>query len=116
MKCVPWSSGKMLTSGVSGKWRRWRLGRPGCRRLERALLLQHLRKLELDDLNGVAIRGLFVARIVDGERVERVAVARRVDLRLDDRQSAPPEEAADPAEQVLLVGQVDGHLQTGLGA
>jgi hypothetical protein len=39
----------------------------------------------------------------------------RVDLGFENRQSAPPEEAADPCKQVLLIGKIDGHLQPGFG-
>ena len=73
-------------------------------------------QLEFDQLDRVAIRRVRVGGVVDRERVERIAVARRVDLRLEDRQPAAAEEAADAREQVLLVGQVDHHLQARLGA
>ena len=45
------------------------------------------------------------------ERIEGIAVPRGVDLRVEDRQPRVSEEAADPCEQLLLVRQVDHHLQ-----
>ena len=75
--------------------------------------LEHARQLELDELDRLAVRRVGIGGIVHRERVERVAVARRVDLRLEDRQAGAAEEAADAREQVLLVGQVDEHLQPG---
>jgi hypothetical protein len=60
--------------------REWKVTKVAARaadgwRLHRPLLLQHLRKLELDDLDGIAICRRF--RRADrgtGERVERIAV------------------------------------------
>ena len=70
-------------------------------------------QLELDALDRLAIGRVGLRRIVHRERVERVAVPRRVDLGVEDRQSRAAEEAADAREQLLLVGQVDEHLQPG---
>ena len=50
-------------------------------------------------------------RADDLEGVERVAVARRVDLGVEDAKPALVEVAADAREQVRLVGRVDQHLQ-----
>ena len=46
------------------------------------------------------------------ERVERITDARRMDLRLQDRQPSTTEESADAREQMLLVGKVDDDLQS----
>jgi hypothetical protein len=79
--------------------------------LERRLQGQPALQLELDVLDGLAIRRQRVGRIVHGERVERVAVPRRMHFRLEDRQSGVAEEAANAREQLLLVGYVDDDLQ-----
>ncbi len=110
---MPLSSGKIWISGVSGKWRSCRGMRPSAGGSSGRGVVERARQLVLDELDRVAIRRVRVGRVVQRERVERVAVPRRVDLRLEDRQARAAEEAADAREQRLLVGQVDEHLQPG---
>ena len=109
---MPLSSGKIRTSGDSGKCFSCRLTRPATGRLERRLLRQQ-RAVSSNSTSWIVSRydALGFGGIVDRERVERIAVARRVDLRFEDRQAAAAEEAADAREEVLLVGKVDHHLQ-----
>ena len=63
-----------------------------------------LGELMLDDADHVAVMGRAVVRVQHLEAVERVTVAGGVDLRLDDVVAHALEKAADPREQVLLVG------------
>ena len=114
---MPLSSGKMLTSGVSGKCLTPPADAAGRRRLERRAARSSTR-FSSNSTSWIVSRydALRLNGIVHGERVERVAVARRVDLRFEDRQAGAAEEAADAREQVLLVRQVDEHLQAGVVA
>ena len=59
----------------------------GRRRFERRSLLEQARQLEFDVLDRLAVAGLGIGGIVHREGVERVAVARGVDLGLEDRQA-----------------------------
>ena len=47
------------------------------------------------------------------EGIERVAVARGVNSRLEDRQLRAAEESANAGEQFFLIGKVDHDLQPG---
>src|SRR5436305_3296800 len=77
------------------------------RRLERHMRGQALLELEFDELNRLSIRSQRIRRIVDSERVERVAVARCVDFGFENRQAGAPEKTADTREQFLLIRQID---------
>ena len=108
---MPLSSGNTWTWGVSGKWRRRRLTRPGPGGSSGGCSTRT--RTSSCSMNWIASRydALRIRRVVHQERVEREAVARRVHLGLENRQAAPAEEAADAGEQLLLVGQVDQQLQ-----
>ena len=98
---MPLSSGKILTSGDSGKCFRWRLTRPGAGGWSGGCSSSARFELELDALDRLAIGRVGLRRIVDDEGVQRVAVPRRVHPGVEDRQSLAPEEAADPREELL---------------
>src|SRR6476660_1818977 len=54
----------------------------------------------------------YAADVHDLERVERIAMPARIDLRVDDAEAGRAEVAADAREQVALVGDVDHDLQS----
>ncbi len=69
-------------------------------------------ELVLDEAHEVAILRLRVVRILHLEGIERIAVARRVDLRFVNVVADALEKAADAREELLLVGHVHHDLQT----
>src|ERR1700682_836343 len=74
---------------------------------------QRLLELVLDEAHRLAVGGIGIARIVDVEGIERIAVARGVDPRLENRQLRAAEETANAREEFLLIGEVDHDLQPG---
>src|SRR5258705_121330 len=77
---------------------------------ERRIRLQLLGELGFD--HGDAVLIVRIASLAHGDkRVERIAVARGVDLRLGDIEAGPVEVAADAREERFAVLGVDHHLQ-----
>ena len=84
--------------------------------LDRRARREDALQLELDVTDDVAIGGVGITRIVHGEGIEGIAVPRGVDFGVEDRQPRITEEAADAREQLLLIRQIDHHLQPDAGA
>ena len=80
------------------------------RRRQRRLRLHFLGELGFDHADQIAV--MHAAALAhDGERVERIAIARGVDLRLGDVEAGALEVARDAGEQRFPVARVDHHLQ-----